>query len=102
MDGWMVLPGDIDCYILLSCTGQHPEELIEDGGQELDHHVTLHGVQTLKEDDVSMKSGLRAQKVIHDQKNELTRCRSFDPDSTFRYFTSSPPPPVSWGAGALI
>lgn len=60
MDVWMVLPGDVDCYILLSRTGQHPEQLIEDGGQELDHHVTLHGVKTLKENNVFMESGLRA------------------------------------------
>lgn len=46
------MPGDVDCYILLSGTGEHPEQLIENGGQELDHHMTLHGMQTLKENNI--------------------------------------------------
>lgn len=41
------LPGDIDCHVLLGGASEHPEQLVEGGGQELDHHVTLHGVQTL-------------------------------------------------------
>ena len=41
------LPGDVDCHVLLGGTGEHPEQLIQGGGQELDHHMTLHGVQTL-------------------------------------------------------
>lgn len=43
-----LLPGDIDCHVLLGCASEHPEQLVEGGGQELDHHVTLHGVQTLR------------------------------------------------------
>lgn len=42
------LPGDVDRHILLSGTGEHPEELVQGGGQELDHHMTLHGMQTLR------------------------------------------------------
>lgn len=41
------LPGDVDGHILLGGTGKHPKQLIQGGRQELDHHVTLHGVQTL-------------------------------------------------------
>lgn len=52
MDGRTDMPGDVDCYILLSGTGEHPEQLIENGGQELDHHMTLHGMQTLKENNI--------------------------------------------------
>lgn len=42
------MPGDVYCDVLLCVTGQDPEQLIEDGWQELDHHMTLHGMQTLK------------------------------------------------------
>lgn len=43
------MPGYIDCHILLCGTGEHPEQLIQDGGQELDHYMTLHGMQALRE-----------------------------------------------------
>lgn len=42
------MPGDIDCHVLLGGTGQDPEQLIQGGGQELDHHVALHGMETLR------------------------------------------------------
>jgi len=42
------LPGDVHCHILLWGAGQDPKQLIEDGWQELDHHMTLHGMQTLR------------------------------------------------------
>lgn len=42
------MPGDVDRHVLLGGTGQHPEQLIQGGGQELDHHMALHGMQTLR------------------------------------------------------
>lgn len=42
------LPGDIDSHILLGGAGQHPEQLIQGGWQELDHHMALHSVETLR------------------------------------------------------
>lgn len=41
-------PGDIHGHVLLGGAGQHPEQLVQDGGQEVDHHVALHGVQALQ------------------------------------------------------
>lgn len=38
------LPGDVDRHILLGGTGKHPKQLIQDGRQELDHHMTFHGM----------------------------------------------------------
>lgn len=38
------LPGDVDRHILLGGTGEHPKQLIQDGRQELDHHMTFHGM----------------------------------------------------------
>lgn len=41
------LPGHVDGHVLVRGSGQDAEELVEDGGQEVDHHVPLHGVETL-------------------------------------------------------
>lgn len=41
------VPGDVDGHVLLGGAGEHAEQLVQGGGQELDHHMTLHGVQTL-------------------------------------------------------
>lgn len=43
------LPGHIHCHILEGGAGQHSDELVQDGGKEVDHHVTLHGVETLRD-----------------------------------------------------
>lgn len=43
-----VLPGHVDSHILMRGSGQDAEQLVEDSGQEVDHHVALHCVKTLR------------------------------------------------------
>lgn len=45
----VALPGHVDSHIFVCGSGQDTKELVEDGGQEVDHHMTLHGVETLEE-----------------------------------------------------
>ena len=42
------VPRDVHRHLLVGGGGQDPEQLVEHGGQELDHHVALHGVETLR------------------------------------------------------
>lgn len=42
------LPGDVNRHLLIGSAGQHTEQLVQNGGKELDHHMTLHGVKTLR------------------------------------------------------
>lgn len=44
----VILPGDVDSHIFLCGTGENPKQLIKGGGQEVDHHMALHGMQTLR------------------------------------------------------
>lgn len=41
------LPGHVDSHILVSGSGQDTEQLVEDGGQKVDHHMALHRMETL-------------------------------------------------------
>lgn len=43
------LPGHVNGHILVRGSGQDTEQLVEDGGQKVDHHVTLHRMETLWE-----------------------------------------------------
>lgn len=43
------LPGHVHGHILVRGSGQDAEQLVEDGGQKVDHHVTLHRMETLWE-----------------------------------------------------
>ena len=42
------VPRDVDRHLLVGGRRQNPEQLVEHGGQEVDHHVALHGVETLR------------------------------------------------------
>lgn len=42
------LPCHVDSDFLLSSSGEDTEELVQDGGQEGNHHVAFHGVQALQ------------------------------------------------------
>lgn len=42
------LPGNVDGHILMRCSGEDAEQLVEDCGQEVDHHMSLHCMKTLK------------------------------------------------------
>lgn len=42
-------PGDVHSNIFQAGGGEHTKQLVEDGGEELHHHMSLHGVQTLIE-----------------------------------------------------
>lgn len=55
------LPCNIYCYVLLCGTSQDSKQLIEDSWQELNHHVTFHGMQTLQ---VKSK-GVELQHVLY-------------------------------------
>lgn len=41
------LPRHIDCNFLLGGPGEDAEELVQDGGQEGNHHMAFHGMETL-------------------------------------------------------
>lgn len=41
-------PRHVDGDFLLGRSGEHAEQLVQDGGQEGDHHVTFHRVQALR------------------------------------------------------
>lgn len=40
-------PGGVHCHVLVTRRRQDMHQLIQDGWQELNHHVTLHGMETL-------------------------------------------------------
>lgn len=44
-----VLPGHVDSHILECGSGQHAKQLVEDGGQKVNHYMTLHRMETLGE-----------------------------------------------------
>lgn len=47
--GVSFLPGNIDSYILMRGPGENAKQLVEDGGQKVDHHMTFHCMKTLVE-----------------------------------------------------
>lgn len=42
------LPGNVDGHVLMCRPGEDGEELVEDGGQKVDHHMTFHCMKALK------------------------------------------------------
>lgn len=42
------LPCHVDSHILMCGSSQDTEQLVEDGGQKIDHHMTLHGMKALR------------------------------------------------------
>lgn len=44
----VVSPGHIDSHVLVGGSSQDAEQLVKDGGKEVDHHVTLHCMETLR------------------------------------------------------
>lgn len=78
-------PGHVDSHILVCGSGEDTEQLVEDGGQEVDHHMTLHCVETLegREEAASFLEPWYLMRHEH----EGVSPRS---SHTFRYFTSSP------------
>lgn len=104
------LPGHVHGHILVRGSGQDAEQLVEDGGQKVDHHVTLHRMETLWEggrgEDVRHVTFPLTldYKIVFDETSMKGVCCVSPPPagvffffisinyarSTFRYFTSSP------------
>lgn len=43
----LYVPGSVDCHVLISGSSQDTKELIKDGGEKVDQHMTFHGMKTL-------------------------------------------------------
>lgn len=93
------LPGHVDSHILVCGSGQDAEQLVENGGQKVHHHMTLHRMETLGEKGGSKerKEGIniehkfwitRLYSMGHEQNGVLHFLQ--DAQNTFRYLTSSP------------
>lgn len=42
-----ISPGDVDGHILMGGSGEDTEQLVEDSGQKIHHHMTFHRMETL-------------------------------------------------------
>lgn len=77
-----VLPGHVDSHILMRGSGQDTEQLVEDGGQKVDHDMTFHRMKALRGKggtlDVTEKGAARSP------------CGETEAADTFRYLISSP------------
>ncbi len=70
-------PGDVHSNIILTGDDEHTKQLVQNGGEELHHHMSLHGMQTLqrtREIDLWSQDemgGLQASNVLRKDKQQV-------------------------------